>query len=487
MKKTLLYSLAAFVGLAFASCNGDYDDWANPQAWGQENAVTIPGFSATAASAEIDLAKPGEDVKAFTLSEAALPEGAKLGHTRVIISPEDESATYKLPQTLEATTDGTIDSTALQEAVVKAYGKRPSARPFAVKVYADVEVNKQSLFVDAGEITLNVKPKAPFISKAYYFIGDFNNWNTDVNELVKYKFSHSDADVYEDPVFTYTVTTTGANQCWKIIPQENIDANNVWAQGVVGTEKDGTTATEGTLVTENPQAGKFAEQGTYVVTINMLDYTYSVVKVDSYYMVGGVYGWNAEAASKLAFYCEGGSKASITTQWTGDANLKIWNRDNIGNWNAAWGSVNDGATDVEGDLINSGANAFVCPEKGAFYTLTIDMASKKYSWTKLDNQAPKAFSTVSLIGAFNSWNGDVDMTQTAPHNWYVRHTFGADTEMKFRSNHNWDSDNWGGKVASLAGMLYAAETGGDNLKVPAGTYDIYFNDITGKFMFVIAN
>ena len=36
MKKTLLYSLAAMASLALASCAGDYDDWANPQANEQE-------------------------------------------------------------------------------------------------------------------------------------------------------------------------------------------------------------------------------------------------------------------------------------------------------------------------------------------------------------------------------------------------------------------------------------------------------------------
>ncbi|MFA4045449.1 DUF5115 domain-containing protein [Prevotella sp. PCHR] len=483
MKKTLLYSLAAFVGLTFASCNGDYDDWTAPQGWGQEDAITLPGFSATVVAGNIDLANPGQDVKVFTLSEAALPEGTELNKTRMIITPTGE-AVYNLPQTIEVNNDGAVDSTALQTAVVKAYGKRPEARPFKAHIYSDVMANGQALLVDAGEIDINVVPKAPFISKAYYFIGDFNGWTSDVTELVKYKFTHSGVDVYEDPIFTYTVTTTNANQCWKIIPQENIDANNVWAQGVVGTVRDGSTDTEGALVTENPQAGKFAEPGTYVVTLNMLDYTYTVTKVDTYYMVGGVYGWNADAASKLAFYNESGSKASITTQWTGDANLKIWNRDNIGNWDVAWGSVTDGATDAEGDLINSGANAFVCPEKGAYYTLTIDMAAKKYFWTKLDNQEPQAYTTVSLIGGFNNWGGDVDMQQTASHNWYVRHTFNAGTEMKFRSNHDWSSTNWGGKAESLAGMIYAAETGGDNLNVAAGTYDIYFNDITGKFLFV---
>lgn len=487
MKKSLLYSLFALAGFAFASCNGDYDDWANPQANGPENAITIPGFAATSAGA-VDLANADSQVKIFNLSEAALPENTTLEKTRIILTPANESQAQKMDKVeLEASNEGYVETSELQSTITTAYNKKPVAREFKAHVYSDAMVDGQAMLVDAGEFSVVATPKAPFISRAYYFIGNFNDWTTDVNELVKYKFSHSDADVYDDPIFTFTVTTTSADQYWKIIPQENIDANDVWAQGVLGVKENGSTDTEGTLVTDDPQAGKFADPGTYVITLNMLDYTYSIVKADSYYMVGGVYGWNAEAASKLAFYCDGGSVASITTQWTGDANLKIWNRDNIGNWNAAWGSLTDGETKAEGDLTNNNAQAFVCPEKGAYYTLTIDMAAKKYSWMKLEDQNPKTFNTVSIIGAFNNWNGDVDMEQTAKHNWYLRHTFSAGTELKFRSNHDWNSDNWGGQPASVAGMIYTAKAGGDNINIPAGTYDIYFNDITGKFMFVKAN
>lgn len=481
MKKSLLYSLAAFAGVMLAGCNGDYDDWANPQINGPEDAVTIPGYTATAAG-DIDLAQPGQNVKVFNLSEAALPEGSSLQKTRMVVVPADGSlATNTLSQTLDANEDGTMDSTVLQNLVLDTYGKRPVARSYKARVYSDVINSGQAMLVDAGEISFNITPKAPHISQAYYLAGNMTSWD-DASKFAK--FSHSDADVYEDPVFTLTITTTAKDQYWKIIPQENINSGDYFGAGALGVEKDGSTDTEGSLVTVNPQAGKLAEAGTYVFSLNMLDYTYSITKVDTYYMVGGVYGWNADAASKLAFFNESGSVASITTQWTGDANLKIWNRDGIGNWDVAWGSVVDGAKDAEGDLINKGANAFVCPEKGAFYTLTIDMVNKKYSWTKLDDQNPQAFTTVSLIGAFNDWNGDVDMEQTAPHNWYVRHTFSNGTEMKFRSNHDWSSANWGGKAKSLAGMIYAEETGGDNLNIAAGTYDIYFNDITGKFLFV---
>lgn len=247
--------------LVFASCNGDYDDWATPQQNGPEAAITLPGYTATAA-ADVNLANPGENVKVFNLSEAALPAGTTLDKTRITITPTDPSATDVQPQTIDANNDGTVDSTALQNAVVKAYGKRPSARAFKAHVYSNVNISEQRMLVDAGEININVTPKAPFISTAYYFIGNVNDWSEDVNVLANYKFAHSGQDVYEDPIFTFTVTTTKADQYWKIIPQENIDANKIWANGVLGPVENGSIAAQGTLVTTNPQAGKIAEAGT---------------------------------------------------------------------------------------------------------------------------------------------------------------------------------------------------------------------------------
>lgn len=45
MKKTLLYSLATMASLALASCAGDYDDWANPQANEQEASAAKYGVT----------------------------------------------------------------------------------------------------------------------------------------------------------------------------------------------------------------------------------------------------------------------------------------------------------------------------------------------------------------------------------------------------------------------------------------------------------
>lgn len=369
MKKSFIYGLAAMASLVFASCNGDYDDWATPQQNGPEAAITLPGYTATAAATDVNLANPGENVKVFNLSQASLPEGTTLDNARIVITPTDETALDPQPQTItNANTDGTVDSTALQNAVIKAYGKRPLARPFKVHVYADVNISNQRMWVDAGEFNLIITPR--------------------------------------------------------------------------------------------------------------------VVKALSYCMVGGVYGWDDEHAAKLAFYSEGDKKISMTTQWTGDANLKVWNRSDLGDWTEAFGTAVDGDNSASGTLINNNANAFVCPEKGAYYTLEIDMSDNSYKWTKLENQAPASYESVGIMGSFNSWGDEIGMEQTAPHNWYVRKEFKDKFEMKFRANHAWDV-SWGGATAKTDEFIYTSAVNGDNLKdIPAGTYDIYFNDITCKFMIV---
>lgn len=479
MKKNMFLSGLLFSVLALAtSCAGDYDDWADPQHNDPESAVTLPGYTATAADA-INLGNAGESVKAFSLSTAALPEGTSLQKTRMIITPTDE-ATATDAQTLETTVEGMVDSLALQDAVIAAYGRRPVARHFSAHVYSDVMVNGQAMLVDAGEVVLTVTPSAPHISAGYYLVGDFSGWSIDNN----LKFSHSDKDVYEDPVFTLTFTTTGANQYWKIIPQENVDGGNIWADGVVGVATDGSTDAEGTLVIANPQAGKIVNASTYTLTLNMLDYTYSIEETSTYYMVGALPGWSADGAAGALFYPDENNTVSYTTQWTGDANLKIWDWNNLGNWDNAWGATTDGDNSVSGSLTNSGAGAIVCPGKGEYYKLTLDMGAKTYTWTRLDNQAPASYTSMGLIGDFNGWGGDLEMTQVTPHNWYVKATIPSTGGLKFRANGGWDV-NWGGSYSTQGSMQYGVGVGGgDNLSIAAGTYRVYLNDITGQFAFI---
>lgn len=490
MKQYILFS---FIGAAalLSACNEDFnEDVAEPQAWSQEEAVTIPGFSVSAVASS-DLAKAGEKVAVFSYTQpSGMPEGTTIENFRLDITPEGV-ADAKTTQ-LKADEAGQVSTTELQALIEEAYGKRPTERTLNAKVYANLMKEGQASLLTCDPIVIKATPKAPFISNGYYLIGNMNGWSADA----MFPFSHSDADVYDDPVFTLMFSTTGDNQYWKIIPQSNVDGGDVWAggeTGVVGVEVDGDSSLSGKLITDNPQAAKIEKAGMYIMTLNMMDYTYSIKEVaPEYFIVGEMQGWNDNPATgkTCMLYPTTAMIQSYTTKFVGAANLKLWLNSDFGTWSACFGATVDGATDETGTIVNTNSGAIVCPEKDAFYTFTADFSTMTYTWTKLDNQEPAEYEFIELLGGFNGWPGnDVKgfvMTQVkkAPHNWYSgEFVLDADTELKFRANANW-SVNWGADVDVATDKSGQATQNGSNIKVPAGTYNVYFNDITGQFVFV---
>ena len=490
MKKISLYVSIALAGLFMGSCSDDFTNWANPQTNPQEDAITIPGFTATGVQA-INFANVETDsVSTFTLSEAALPAGFTLDNARLELTPQGvENATKT---TVNTSIEGKGAVADLSAAVVSVYGKRPSARTFDAQVYVNAVKDGQAVLIDAGKINLVMTPKAPFIDTNYYLVGQMTDWSLDT----KFKFTHSDADVYEDPVFTIMFTTTDDNQYWKIIPQGNVDAGNIWAvenapKGVVGVEQDGDDAMSGTLLTttskgQKANAGKIAKAGIYQMTINMMDYTYTIKQIaPEYYLVGKLQGWSDKLEGKTCLmYAESAMVQSYTTQWNEDANLKIWLGSDFGVWDNAYGAKVDGDNSVEGKI--GGSGAIVCPEPGAFYTFKVDFSTMTYKWTKLENQTPKAYEHVGLIGVGNDWNNDVDMKEVTPHNWFIETTI-PEGNFKIRANHKWDdSANWGytkGQEFSSTGKLITSPVS-EGIKVAGGKYRIFFNDITLEYAII---
>ena len=490
MKKISLYVSIALAGLFMGSCSDDFTNWANPQTNPQEDAITIPGFTATGVQA-INFANVETDsVSTFTLSEAALPAGFTLDNARLELTPQGvENATKT---TVNTSIEGKGAVADLSAAVVSVYGKRPSARTFDAQVYVNAVKDGQAVLIDAGKINLVMTPKAPFIDTNYYLVGQMTDWKLNTN----LKFAHSDADVYEDPVFTIMFTTTDDNQYWKIIPQGNVDTGNIWAvendpKGVVGVETDGDAAMSGTLLTttskgEKAYAGKIAKAGIYQMTINMMDYTYTIKQIaPEYYLVGKLQGWSDKLENKTCLmYAESAMVQSYTTQWNDDANLKIWLGSDFGVWDNAYGTAKNDDNSVEGKI--GGSGSIVCPEPGAFYTFKVDFSTMTYKWTKLENQNPTAYEHVGLIGVGNDWKNDVDMKEVTPHNWFIETTI-PEGNFKIRANHEWDdSANWGyaeGQEFSSTGKLITSPVS-EGIKVAGGKYRIFFNDITLEYAII---
>ena len=441
MKKNILYALA--LATTMVACTDDYTDWAAPQENGPEDAKSV-SVSVSAASA-IDFAtSTAENVTIFSPSFTA-EDGATATY-KVTLSPEDNSASAVLNSA-----DGTVPAEELKNAVISFYGKAPTPRLLNAVVDAYVDVKGQTVKVTAPAVTVNVTLDAPFISTGYYLIGDMNGWNGDN----MFAFKHSGANVYDDPVFTLVFTTEADGQYWKIIPQSNVDAGNVWnegLEGVVGVEVDGDTSLEGLLTTTAPQAGKIEKAGMYKMTLNMMDYTYKLEELnfeEYIYIPGNHQGWSPATAPRLyganfdgyysGFSClDGGFKFTKGPDWA------------FGEYN--WGSFTSHPEGFTGE----GGGDITCTVKD-FYFIEANVAEGTLKATP---------TTWGIIGdaTANGWDSDQDMTWNAEkHCWCATITL-TDGTIKFRANDGWDI-NFGGNPDNLS-------AGGDNIPVTAGTYDI---------------
>ena len=474
--------------MAMVSCTEDYTDWGNPQTNPQKEAVAFGNGSVTPVDV-INLA----DVKTEKVKVAS------------IVAPTSSDAAYtpnyKINfdgQSFDIDADGNMAKADLVNYITGKYGKRPTEHDIDATLDAWLSNGSTAAKMATSE-TFQVKavPEAPFIDAAYYLVGDLTGWGLDT----KLKFAHSDVDVYEDPVFTLMFTTTKDNQCWKIIPQGNVDAGNIWAvenapKGVVGIEQDGDNAMSGKLCTSTSDgkkagAGKIAKAGMYQMTINMMDYTYTIKEISpEYYLVGALQDWKADKPEykTCLMYAETPMVQSYTTKWNGDANLKIMLGSDFGKWENAYGSATmaDANTPTGSLKADNNAGAIICPEKGAFYTFTADFSTMTYKWTKLENQNPTAYEKVGLIGVGGDWDNDVDMTEVTPHNWFIEKTI-PEGSFKIRANHEWnDAANWGfaeGQKFSSTGKLITSG-GSKDIKIAAGKYRIFFNDITLEYAII---
>ncbi len=249
---------------SMAACTSDYTDWAKPLQSAVEEAK-----SGTYVTTSVDAIKiadvTGDSVNIFN-SRLNIPD--------------------------------------LVSAVEALYGKAPNERTLsgvATVYYSD---NGQAMRAMADKTEVKVSLSAPFISSSYYLIGDMvytmnggnkSSWNAE-NLL---KFNHSDKNVYDDPEFTVVFTTDAADQYWKIMPYENINLENIWDPGVVGIAVNGDTSFSGKLTTDNPQAGKIEEPGIYRMTLNMMEYTYKIEKLnfkEFFYEIGGESTWGVTHA-----------------------------------------------------------------------------------------------------------------------------------------------------------------------------------------------
>lgn len=440
--------------MSMVSCTEDFTDWAHPQTNPQEKAVA---FGDNGSVTPVDYVIKLADVKTETVKVASIvaPTTSNAAYTPV----------YKINfdgQSFDIDAEGNMATADLANYIVEKYGKRPTERD--INATLDAWMNNGATAVKmATSATFQIKavPVAPVIEDGYYLVGDMfttettNGWTKDAAKA----FNHSDKDVYEDPVFTVSFETTKADQYWKIIPKKNIDSGEILAAGVVGPKVDGDDSMTGALTNGEAKAGKIAKAGKYKLTINMMDYTYTIEEVNYdpfIFFIGATDGWKS-SDQKLALVDE--AKGVYTGYvYLADPNgsgFQFKFQRKAGDWNNAIGagalSTFSGAATNEGD--NIGVNA----GEGVYY-MDVNLSEGKINATKVEK--------MGIIGGFNNWDGDAVMTWNAKEYCFEATNVGVTADgWKFRVNGGWDI-NLGGSINDLT-------AGGDNLSVAGNTVKLY--------------
>lgn len=438
--------------MSMVSCTEDYTDWGTPQSNPQEEAVSFGKGSVTPVDV-INLA----DVKTEKVKVAS------------IVAPTSSNAsytpTYKINiggRAFDIDAEGNMAKADLVNYIVDKFGKRPTERDIDATLDAWVSNGATAVKMATSE-TFQVKaiPEAPVIEEGYYLVGDMfttddvDGWTKEVAKA----FNHSDKDVYEDPVFTVSFETTKADQYWKIIPKKNIDADDLWAAGVVGPKVDGDDSMTGALTNGDAKAGKIAKAGKYKLTINMMDYSYTLEEVNYdpfIYFIGATDGWKS-SDQKLALVDEakGVYTGYVYVADPNGAGLQFKFQRVAGSWD---NEINAGAfVSFGGAATNENGNIGVNAGEGVYY-FDVNLSEGTITATKVE--------TMSMIGGFNNWDGDAVMTWNAEEYCFEATNVGVTADgWKFRVNGGW--------AVNLGGSLNNLTAGGDNLTVAGNTVKLY--------------
>lgn len=457
MKKTVQYiCMLLLASTVFVACNDPYAEQfvAEPTVNEQGPVQSAEGFTfglgagfaspVVLSAQDVEAANALEVVK--TTATPQLAEGVSIIFKVEVSDTEDFTKSLEIPS-VSADNAATISAADLNGAVKTLFGKAPNARQIyfrATPILADGSVRAQLATRPVlGPAT--VTPVGMVIETEYYLIGDINGWN--IGDLDGYKFSHSGKDVYEDPIFT--ILANNLEGYFKIVPKSSKDAAS-W-DGVLGNPVDGNTDLEGELIVENSQAMRVTEPGWVKVTLNMLEYTYTIEIIGemnlTLYVPGAHQGWSPATAPTL-YARNFDFKYDGYVYFDAAHEFKITSAPN-------WDGTNYG-DGGEGTLSTSGGNLQV--SAAGFYRLNADLSGNPYTYSATKTEW-------GLIGSATpgGWDNSTPMTYNPETKlWTVTATLTAE-EFKFRANNGWDI-NLGGDMLNLT-------YGGENIKVTeAGTY-----------------
>lgn len=148
-----------------------------------------------------------------------------------------------------------------------------------------------------------------------------------------------------------------------------------------------------------------------------------------------------------------------------------------GSWDAQWGQGDAGY------VKNDGGSSDIKLAADGYYMIHLNTATDELTIEPYV-LAVGVYNQIAMPGNYQGWDTGSDLmnpmsTVVENHDWYLKSVTYEETTLKFAADNSWDV-NWGGK-----GFPHGLGTqGGPDIAVPAGTYNVYFNDILGTYSFV---
>ena len=439
MKKTFLYSLAVLASVSLASCNGDYEDWAQPQHNPQEASAAKYGITFTAGP-EAECNMPDED-GVINLVTVNSTDANVAGYTVKDLKVNGEAIKG------EAVGNNIQVNATELEKILCSQSKTRASVEHEINVESKVSVNLESgdavTINTVGTTTGKLKssPTPTIDENGYYMLGEVNgnNW-TATSPVWMTKVS--------DGVYQLKVTTEKDKNYFKFYEGSKWDESGNWDvinTGVLGCEKDGCEDASGIIYYAgdswgSPQSMVIAGTGTWIVTLDMNNLTYTVGK-PVLYMAGDANGWNqidylsSEDGVHFTGYMylnQNGFKFCTQKDWDG--------------------------TNYGGAFFGESEDNIMMTQEAGFYQVDVDLSARTYTLSPFN---------IGIIGNAtpSGWASDTDMTYNPTERcWEIKGVELSDGEMKFRHTNDWNL-NWGGPLDALV-------HDGDNIAVAAGTYDI---------------
>lgn len=453
MKKIFLFAGLLFTAFAFNACSDDEQEWADPQAYGQEENLNAITANVSSVIDAIDYNGDASDYVLLNTNSVDAPEntvikftGLKLGDIDIPVTSDNEQL-YVNVNDLNKAVESYFKSRQFTEREI-------TLTPSAIALLPDGTAMPAKLIVNDDSESFIIKfttKQLPDIANeaAYYYVGGYNSWNLSATPMTD----------NGDGTFSI-VLTVGDNEYFCFAPAsaaENADWNSL-----LRAPENGYTPSEGFFCETSDNNNSFLceKGGTYKFTISPKDWTYSYAPyAQTLFFSGDGNGWNFGPMVKV-----GGEFQGYYYIYKPD-HVDYWGFkfETIDNWDDP-NRIEYGAGEDDFTFTQGGGNIEL-PDgyETGFYKISANTETLTYSLQQINS--------LSIIGSAvngdSSWNTDYDLTyNTQTRMWEGTYTL-TDGEFKIRADHDW-SLSWGGDINAMTSQ------NGGNIGIKAGTYYIQF-------------